>query len=182
MDPLQLIARYYPPDSLAHQCLVRHSSRVAAHAVAVGRRLGGDTGLDLDFLHQAAMLHDIGILHTAAPEIGCNGPLPYLAHAVKGREMLEAEGLPRHALVCERHVGVGLSAAEIVALGLPLPPRDMLPVTLEEQIVAYADLFYSKSPPENDQPRPVARVRQKLGKFGAEKVAVFDAWHARFGG
>jgi len=181
MSPLALLEKYYRPGTLAHRALFRHSLRVAAHARAVARRLAPTTAVDVKFVEEAALLHDIGILHTAAPEIGCHGPLPYLAHACKGREMLEAEGLPRHALVCERHVGVGLSAAEIEALDLPLPRRDMLPLTLEEQIVAYADLFFSKGPAENDRLRDPGVVRAKLARHGPEKAAVFDAWHSRFG-
>ena len=179
MDPVALLTTYYPPGSPAREPLLRHSARVAAKAVAIARRL--DEPVDLGFVEEAAWLHDIGILHTAAPEIGCHGVLPYLCHGIKGRELLEAEGLPRHALVCERHIGVGLTAAEIDAQGLPLPRRDMLPCTIEETIVTYADLFFSKSPQEADRERLPGRVRQTLARYGAEKTAIFDAWRARFG-
>jgi len=94
--------------------------------------------------------------------------------------LLRAAGLPRHALVCERHIGVGLSVADIDRQQLPLPRRDMLPVSLEEQIVAYADLFFSKSADGPGGPRSASAVRTKLARFGADKVAVFDSWHARF--
>jgi uncharacterized protein len=181
MEPIKLIEKYYPQGSQAHQVLLRHSLRVAELATRVARQLATDTAVDVAFVEEAALLHDIGILHTDAPEIGCHGSLPYIAHAYKGWEMLEAEGLPRHALVCDRHVGIGLSAAEIVARKLPLPHRDMLPITIEEQIVTYADLFFSKSPKEQDSLRPVEKVRRKLAGYGLEKLAVFDAWHARFG-
>ena len=181
MDAIRLLEKYYPPGTLGHRTLLRHSLGVAALATRIARRLSGTTEVDVEFVEEAALLHDIGILHTDAPEIGCHGSLPYLAHAYKGREMLEAEGLPRHALVCDRHVGIGLSAAEIVEKQFPLPHRDMLPVSLEEQIVTYADLFFSKSPKEQDRLRPVEKVRRKLAGYGPEKVVVFDAWYARFG-
>ena len=180
MNALQLLEKYYPPGTVAHHALLRHSQRVAAHATRVARHLAATTTVDVDFVAEAALLHDIGILHTDAPEIGCFGPLPYLAHACKGREMLEAEGLPRHALVCERHIGVGLTAAEIIAQDLPLPHRDLLPLSIEEQIVTYADLFYSKNPGEQDRPRAPEQVSSKLAEYGSGKVAVFDAWHSRF--
>lgn len=179
MDPLRLIEKYYPAGTKAHRLLLRHSFQVADKASAIARRLAG--GTDLDFVHEAALLHDIGMLYTDAPEIGCHGDLPYLCHGFKGRELLEREGLPRHALVCDRHIGVGLSAAEIAAKGLPLPVRDMLPLSVEEQIVTYADLFFSKSPSENDGERSADAVRHVLARYGEEKVAVFDLWHARFG-
>lgn len=181
MEPIKLIEKYYPQGSTAHRALLRHSLRVAELATRIARRLSPSTAVDVAFVEQAALLHDIGILHTDAPEIGCYGSLPYLAHAYKGREMLEAEGLPRHALVCDRHVGIGLSAAEIISKRLPLPHRDMLPMTIEEQIVTYADLFFSKSVKEKDRLRPVEKVRNKLAGYGAEKLAAFEAWHQRFG-
>lgn len=181
MDPLRLIEKYYPAGTESHRILLRHSIRVAGKAREVARRLAAG-GVDIDFVYEAALLHDIGMLFTDAPDIGCHGSLPYLCHGYKGRDLLEHEGLPRHALVCDRHIGVGLSAAEIVAQGLPLPVRDMLPLTVEERIVTYADLFFSKNPGENDSERSIDKVRQTLARYGAEKVAVFDRWHARFGG
>jgi uncharacterized protein len=182
MKPIALLEKYYPPGSKAHRILLHHSGRVAAKAVTAARSLSQRQPVDVEFIREAALLHDIGILFTNAPDLGCHGELPYLAHGYKGRELLEQEGLPRHALVCERHIGVGLTAEEIRANHLPLPIRDMLPLSVEEQIITYADLFFSKDPKENDQERTPAQVRQTLSRFGADKPEVFDAWHARFGG
>jgi uncharacterized protein len=182
MNPITLIEKYYPPGSKAHRILLRHSGRVAAKAIAAARALGRQEPVDVEFIREAALLHDIGILFTNAPELGCHGELPYLAHGYKGRELLDQEGFPRHALVCERHIGVGLTAEEIHTNHLPLPIRDMLPLTIEEQIVTYADLFFSKNPKEKDHERTPAQVRKTLSRFGADKPAVFDVWHIRFGG
>jgi len=180
MDPFRLIEKYYPAGTLAHRILLRHSVLVAGKARDVALRL--PTGeVDIGFVHEAALLHDIGMFFTDAPEIGCHGPLPYLCHGYKGRELLEREGFPRHALVCDRHIGIGLSAEEITAQGLPLPVREMRPLTLEERIVTYADLFFSKNPTENDEERSVEKVRKTLSRYGSEKIAIFDHWHARFG-
>ena len=43
----------------------------------------------------------------------------------------------RLALIAERHIGAGITKEEAIELGLP--PKDYLPVTLEEKIVAHAD-------------------------------------------
>lgn len=182
MNPIALIEKYYPPGSKAHRILLRHSGRVAAKAVALARALSLREPVDIEFVREASLLHDIGILFTDAPDLGCHGELPYLAHGYKGRELLEQEGLPRHALVCERHIGVGLTAAEIRANRLPLPIRDMLPLSVEEEIVTYADLFFSKNPKEKDRERSPEQVRKTLSHFGTDKPAVFDRWHARFNG
>jgi uncharacterized protein len=100
---------------------------------------------------------------------------------VLGRELLEAEGLPLHALICERHTGVGLTLEDITSQNLPLPHRDMSPETLAERIICYADLFFSKNPEWLDQEKSVEKIRKGLAKFGSEKVAVFDAWQREFG-
>ncbi|OEU51077.1 MAG: phosphohydrolase [Desulfuromonadales bacterium C00003096] len=180
MDPFALLEKHYSPGSTSYRILLQHSEQVANKAVAVANRLP-DTTVDVKFVREAALLHDIGILFTAVPQLGCQGKLPYLCHGIKGREILEAEGLPRHALVCERHIGVGLSAEEILRQDLPLPVRDMLPISLEEQIVTYADLFFSKNPAKLGLERSADKVRKSLARHGEDKVAVFDEWHERFG-
>ena len=180
MNPWSLLEKYYPPGDPAREILFAHSRAVATKALAVASRLVPSETLDLPFIEEAALLHDIGVRFVQAPSIGCYGDLPYLAHGYKGRELLEAEGWPRHALVCERHIGVGLRAAEIVAQHLPLPVRDMVPETLEEIIITYADLFFSKGEAELTREKEIDRVRQSLARFGAENLAIFEHWHARF--
>jgi uncharacterized protein len=180
MDPLELIARHHPPGTLSHRILLNHGREVAALATAVAHRLGRQQPVDALFVSEAAWLHDIGIGLTNTPRLGCCGTAPYLAHGILGAELLRAAGLLRHALVCERHIGVGLSVADIDRQRLPLPRHDMRPQSLEEEIVAYADLFFSKTPDGPGGPRSVAEVRAKLGRFGAAKVMIFDTWHARF--
>ena len=136
---------------------------------------------DLEFVEQAAMLHDIGIFYARAPEIGCFGEYPYICHGYLGRALLEEKELFRHALVCERHVGVGLTLEEIRKYHLPLPHRDMVPVSLEEQVVCYADKFFSKKPGKNLEEWSVETVLKSLEKYGPQKVARFKEWLAVFG-
>jgi hypothetical protein len=57
----------------------------------------------------------------------------------------QKKGHPELALVCERHIGVGISIAEIQHHNLPLPSRDMIPVSIEEQLICYSDKFFSKN-------------------------------------
>jgi uncharacterized protein len=78
-------------------------------------------------------------------------------------------------LVCERHTGTGLSRKQIENQGLPLPlDRSYEPDVLEEQVVCYADKFYSKT--HIDQERTVLETAQSLEKFGAEGVQKFLKW------
>lgn len=173
-----LIARYYTPGSDLWRVLTAHSRCVADKALACAARRGLD--IDNAFVEEAAMLHDIGIVECDAPSIFCTGTEPYIRHGVIGASMLRAEGLPRHARVCERHTGAGLTAAEIEVAGLPLPARDYLPETLEEKLICYADKFYSKSG-DLAAEKPLDAVRRQMECYGAATLARFDELYSMFG-
>ena len=87
---------------------------------------------------------------------------------------MRKEGFPRHALVCERHTGTGITLEMIEERHLPLPHRVMVPVSLEEQLICFADKFYSKT--KLDKEKPVEKVKQGLVKYGEETVIRFDNW------
>jgi len=180
MDPLEIIGKYYDPGAKAHYFLVHHGKVVAQKARELALR-AGHLHPDLQFIEEAAMLHDIGILYTDAPKLGCFGYKEYLCHGYLGRELLEKEGYPRHALVCERHVGVGILAEEIRRNNLPLPVRDMVPLTIEEKIVCLADKFYSKSEHDLMHEKPLAKVRTIVEGYGADKLRLFDEWMESLG-
>lgn len=181
LKPADLIDRYYLPYPQARTILLDHSRLVSHRALNIARSLcRRGQNPDLQFIAEAAMLHDIGMIFTDAPDIGCHGEAPYLQHGVIGARLLEGLGLPAHARVCERHTGVGLTAVEIEQADLPLPRRDLLPETLEEKIICYADLFYSKDPDRLNPVKSIDRVRKQLKGFGRDKVIVFDRWLADF--
>lgn len=177
MWPIKLLARYL--EGKQFEIVLEHSRHVADLALEIAARmaLAGD---DLAFIEEAALLHDIGVCQVNAPELGLHGENPYIMHGVLGRAILEREGYPLHGLVCERHTGVGLTRDDIVRQRLPLPHRDMCPQSFSEQIICFADLFYSKNPGRLDQRKTAAQVRKKLLPFGDEKVAVFDSWLTKF--
>ena len=182
IDCLSIIQRYYTPGNDDYRVLVLHSRQVAQLAVALGQRLiANGVPLDIDFVEEAAMLHDIGMCRTDAPGIHCHGTEPYIRHGIIGRQMLDGIGLYRHGRVCERHTGAGITADEIIAQQLPIdPPRDLVPETLEEKLVCYADKFFSKSRPD-DPPKTLERARRSLAKFGGETLARFEDMVAIFG-
>ncbi len=177
MNPYEIIAKYYAPGTEAYDILVRHSEAVRDKALALARR-HPELGFDLEFIAEAAMLHDIGILETDAPGIQCFGTHSYIEHGYLGAEMMRREGYPRHALVCERHTGTGLRLADIIARELSVPHRELCPVTLEEQLICYADKFFSKT--RLDSEDSYERVLQKMKKWGDESVAQLQQWHEQF--
>jgi uncharacterized protein len=69
---------------------------------------------------------------------------------------------------------------DIETQNLPLPPRDMIPLSLEEKIICYADKFFSKRIDRLRQEKSVAEVRKDLEKFGPEKIESFNRMHALF--
>ena len=179
--PLEIIGKFYKADSLAWRLLVTHSEKVAQKALRIAfyarakARVAGTGGVDEGFIYEAAMLHDIGILLTDAPALGCSGTKPYICHGFLGRYLLEKEGLYRHALVAERHVGVGLTAADIREQKLPLPERDMTPKSIEEIIISYADKFYSKGK-DPAREKTAEEARRSVARYGEDKLKIFDEW------
>lgn len=172
-----IINKYYSDNQELRDILVRHSSDVARKAIAIADA-HPELKADKQFLFEAAMLHDIGIVKTDAAGIKCFGTEPYIRHGVLGAEMLRAEGLPRHARVCERHTGAGLSCAEIERQNLPLPHIDLLPETIEEKIICYADKFFSKSHLERE--KTVEQAERSVAKHGEEGLSRFLEWEKMF--
>ncbi len=179
MNAVALLGKYFP-DSEAFSIILAHGRHVAVKARQVADGLD-QSRVDLSFLEEAALLHDIGVCRTNVPKFHCHGTEPYIRHGIIGREILEEEGFPRHALVCERHIGVGLTRNDISSQGLPLPEREMSPISIEEKIICFADLFYSKSPEKSGREKTHDEIRKSLGKFGANKVEIFEALLKEFG-
>ena len=181
MEPVDIISQYYPPGSKLFDIVVNHGRLVAKKALVAADRVS-HLNCDRNFIKEAAMLHDIGIFLTASPKLGCHGEHPYICHGYLGRELLEKIKMPRHALVCERHVGLGITKKEIILHNLPLPERDMCPVSIEEQIICYADKFFSKTGKFISKEKPVKKVLKRLEKYGHDKVLRFQSWIDLFNG
>ncbi len=175
MNPVDVINEFYDPGSMAYEILIQHGKHVAKKALNVASKVA-HLNPDLNFIKEAAILHDIGIFMTNTPEIGCVGEHPYLSHGYLGRDILENKGLPKHALVCERHVGVGITVDDIKCNDLPLPERNMVPVSIEEQIICYADKFFSKTPDLVIKEKSVEDITRSFEQYGHEKVLKFLSW------
>lgn len=106
------------------------SQKVIAHSLTVAevvKEYIGDEAVSGTPAVCGALLHDIGrsVSHS-------------LDHAMIGGDICRELGLPEEiALIVERHLGAGQTADEYIQLGLL--PRDCMPVSLPEKIVAHAD-------------------------------------------
>jgi uncharacterized protein len=177
MDPIKIIEKYYKPQSSLYQILLTHSQHVTQMALSIAKA-HPELHLDEQFIAEAAMLHDIGIYLTNAPDIECHGTYPYICHGYLGADIVRNEGYPKHALVCERHTGTGLSLELILKNKMPIPHRDMIPQTLEEQVICFADKFYSKTKIQKE--KTVDEVKKSLARFGTEQLQRFEYWCSLF--
>ena len=173
MNVQAVIDKFYPEENELKHIFMVHSRNVADKALELAHK-HPELKLDLDFVEEAAMLHDIGIFLTDAPDIHCYGPHPYICHGYLGADLMRAEGLPRHALVCERHTGAGLSLQSIIERDLPIPHRDMLPVSMEEQLICFADKFFSKT--KLNQEKSIEKALKSISRHGTEGVERFNNW------
>jgi uncharacterized protein len=104
--------------------IIRHSEAVLHVATEYAARIDE---ADMDLVTAGALLHDIGRSCTHS-----------LRHAQEGARLCRQRGISEPvALIVERHIGAGLRADECSLLGLV--PRDCIPISLEERIVANAD-------------------------------------------
>ena len=163
MTSLEIIDKYCAGNEPLRALLLHHSRQVLYKAMQACDR-HPELHIDRTLVEEGSLLHDIGIVMCDAPGIHCYGSYHYLYHGVAGARIMRELGREDIARICERHTGTGLPGLE--------------PETLEEQIVCYADKFYSKSKP--DHVRTVAEAAQSLEKFGHEGVLKFLSWAERF--
>lgn len=175
-----LIDKYFSDNPRLKELYLVHVELVRDKALKIARSKN-HLNPDTEFMSEACLLHDIGIFKTHAPSLFCTGKAHYLEHGYLGREILDSENLPLHGLVAERHTGSGISRREIAEQKLPLPERDMLPLSLEEKIVCYADCFFSKDPSHLRYEKSIEEIRNGLFKFGQESVDRFDNLHKLLG-
>jgi uncharacterized protein len=158
----------FAPTPEAFESVWTHSRIVCRIAEQTG---AGD--LDMALVRAGCLLHDIGV-HRLAPGDA------YVRHGLLGYEMLGEAGLPETLRrFCSHHTGVGITRDDVLQQRLPLPDRDFVPETAEEELVMYADKFHSKSAP----PRflTAATFSARVGRFGDDKVKRFASLVERFG-
>lgn len=173
-----IIDYYYPEENELKNVYMVHARKVADLALEMARN-HPELDIDIQFVEEAAMLHDLGIFMTDAPRIYCCGSESYLCHGYLGAELLRAHGYERHARVCERHTGTGLTKEQIVANGWNLPVKDFVPETIEEQLICFADKFYSKTK-FLETSRTLDQVVESMRKISDESVEKIRQWAGMF--
>ncbi|MBU1344077.1 MAG: HD domain-containing protein [Proteobacteria bacterium] len=180
MDALTIIEKFYSPGTKLYQILIEHSLIVTQKSLEIAQTQK-HLNPDLEFIQKAAMLHDIGIFFTRSDAIGCRGDAPYICHGYLGRKLLDEQGLPpEYGLVCERHTGAGITKENIRSNNLPLPQRDMVPISIEEKIICVADKYHSKNPKNAAKKTTTLQIIEDLGKIDQDHAKRFSIWAEEF--
>ena len=178
INVFKIIDRYYPVDNELKAIFMAHARKVTDLALEMAKK-HPELGMDLQFIEEASMLHDLGIFLTDAPGIHCYGNAKYLCHGYLGAELLRSLGYERHARVCERHTGAGLRKEQVLANGWDIPVKDYVPETLEEQLICFADKFYSKTKYLYVS-RTLEQVVESMNKISSESAEKVKEWAVMF--
>lgn len=115
-----------------------------------------------ELIKWGALVHDIGCYKC---EFSRKNKIPYIQHGEIGYKILINEGfsknLARFSLV---HIGVGL--------------EDNIPITLEEEIVTYADNFHSK---KGFKFNNFEKEKKALEKFNKDNAVIMERFRKKFG-
>jgi len=168
MKAINILEEEYKNEKVFDFLLI-HSKTVAKKAIEITKNVP-KLNPNLDLIENGALLHDIGIKLTLEKNLGCNGNFPYVCHGYLGAELLRKKGLDKYATICETHVGLGITKEEIIKRKLPLPLKDFIPKTVEEEIVCLADKFYSKEEKYLTTPRPLDEMKVHWKKFGEFQI------------
>ncbi|MFC1801711.1 HD domain-containing protein [Nanoarchaeota archaeon] len=130
---IELLKKYAPNNSI-FQRVYQHCKTVQKAALAIAQEIQKNgKKVDLELIKIGSLLHDIGRFQVPPKHEKS------LQHGMLGGKILRKEGLIKLARICERHIGAGITKEEIIKFKLPLPKKDLLPKSIEEKIVNYAD-------------------------------------------
>ena len=97
MDIQAIIEKYYTKGTKLYDIYMSHAVDVTNKALSIAHN-HPELEIDIKFLEEASMLHDIGIFMTSAPHIYCKGGYPYICHGYLGSDLLKSEGFPNHEI------------------------------------------------------------------------------------
>lgn len=133
--------------------------------------------IDQELVVEGALLHDIGA-YICLEKYPIKGNPPYIQHGIIGAAILDELGFDQKITrFASHHTGVGVTEADINKQKLPLPLKNLVPITAEEEIVAYADNFHGKDP----EFVTFDQARAEFAKFNPENGEVMDVWRRKYG-
>ena len=133
------------------EAVIKHCIAVAELALEIAAaNKNRNKNIDEGLIFTGALLHDMGRARSHGVE-----------HGFLGGELAKASGLDdRLVKIIQRHVGAGITAEEAKQLGLP--PISLMPETIEEKIVAYADCLIEGTRRTSVE-HAISNLKKKLG-------------------
>lgn len=158
-----------------------HSLIISEIAIQICNSLETKYGIrsNLELAQIGSLVHDIGVYQCYDDEMypDKNAPM-YISHGLLGEKILRGEGYSIEiARFASCHTGTGLTIEDIEKDNLPYPKKDFIAITLEEEIVMYADKFHSKYPCFST----FEKQRELLSKFNPIKGIKMDLFKQKFG-
>ncbi|MFA6602568.1 MAG: HD domain-containing protein [Candidatus Shapirobacteria bacterium] len=156
-----------------------HSQIVKEIALQISATLSKNNSIkaDNDLIVVGALVHDIGIYSCFDDNFKKVGA--YVTHGNLGYEILKKEGVEEKVArfsLC--HTTTGLTKENVTNQNIPLVAKDYIPITLEEEIISYADSFHSKGHPQFNY---FEQVKLDYERFGDNVVFMFDRFSRKFG-
>jgi len=149
----------YASNKKTYDIVLAHAKKVKQIALGFAKKI---PHVDLNFIATAALLHDIGRFRYPPGKDS-------IKHGIAGAKILRKEGLPRHAFVAERHIGVGITKQDIMQQKLKLPLQEYVPKTTEEKIVSYADNLVFGNKKKTVQ-HVIKRYRKEVGDYLVPRI------------
>jgi uncharacterized protein len=170
----------YAPDGIILQLVWQHSLIVKNITSQIIDRK--NLKLNRKLVIQGCLMHDIGVYFVEPckchPKSRKENEEPYVKHGVIGADIIRKEKLSEKlAKIVERHVGSGITKEQIIEQNFALPRKDLVPETVEEKLVAYADMFHSKKPKFNEY----KEITDELSIYGKDCVQRLKEWRKMFG-
>jgi len=156
------LLRKYSIDKESFKIVLEHSKTVQRTALRIAEKIAQHHPVNIKFIKIACILHDIG-------RFNCPPGPKTIFHGLEGGKILLKEGLPEYASVAETHLGVGITKEDIIKQNLPLPHRDFVPQTMEEEIIAYADTL-TEGKNEITPKKAVERFRKEINEECAQRI------------
>ncbi len=172
-----------------------HSLIIADIALQIAKNLTNKykIKIDIKLMKTGDLLHDIGVYQIFDEKLHLTKD--YIQHGILGYKILKSEGYSEQLAgfaLC--HTGVGLTRENIHINKIPLPDEDLIPLTLEEEIICYADNFHTKTPSfceykdicinlEKDYHGNISRLDYMENKFGIPNLTKikqkYNSWHKK---
>lgn len=157
-----------------------HSLIVRDIAMQLGNKLiEKNIKIDLKLVEIGILIHDIGCYDCDCYKFIKKKVKPYVQHGIIGTKILKNEGFNEEIYrIASLHLGVGITKENIIQNNLSLEIKDFLPITLEEELVAYADNFHSKNGPKF---MSFEEAKEKLNGLWPESIITLERFKKKFG-